>query len=60
MRDELHALRKGNLLKLAILHERIESGEINGSALDAVTECLEAQSVNIKKRDTKHLNGGAK
>ena len=54
---ELRELRAGNKVKLAYLHSQIENGEIHGEQLDAVTECLEAQSVNIK---TKHLNGGGK
>jgi hypothetical protein len=58
--SELKQLRQENLLKLASLNARIESGDISGAQLDAVTECLEAQSVNIKKRDTKSLKGGGK
>lgn len=57
MRDELQSLRRDNLVKLANLNARIESGEIHGTALDAVTECLEAQSVNLKKRETDKLKG---
>jgi hypothetical protein len=55
--EELKQTRAGNRVKLAYLHARIESGDISGDQLDAVTECLEAQSVNIK---TKNLNGGDK
>jgi hypothetical protein len=54
---ELRSIRCDNIAKLAVLNADIVSGKISGPQLDAVTECLEAQSVNIK---TKNLNGGGK
>jgi len=52
---ELRELRIVNKIKLAHLNADIQSGKITGPALDAVTECLEAQSVQLKKKETRNL-----
>jgi hypothetical protein len=59
MKAELRYLRRDNLMKLAILNAKIQRGEISGPALDSVTECLEAQTVQIKNKETEKLKGGS-
>jgi hypothetical protein len=59
VRQELRLLRGENRVKLAHLNADIQNGKITGDALDAVTECLEAQSVQIRKKETRHLNGSS-
>lgn len=54
-KQELRLLRGENRVKLAHLNADIISGKISGAELDAVTECLEAQSVNIRKKETERL-----
>lgn len=52
---ELRSVRAANQAKLAALYADIQTGKIAGPELDAVTECLEAQSVNLKKKETDRI-----